>query len=313
MSSDPSAKTVERVDTAAELQDRVRSAHASGEALRIRGAGSRSWLHPVDARPDCTELGLSGLRGLEWIDAEDRTCRVAAGTLLTELESELAHHQLMLPWLDAGDGTVGGAFLSGAPSLCGGSWGLPRDQVLGGAWVLADGRSIESGTRVVKSVAGYDLTRLFLGSRGRLAACTALTLRLRPRPTRWVRAVEPISQPDQRRGAWIAARLPHQGQWQEHLVWADPLAVPSELETEELDDAGLREFVLTPLRERLRLQRCWIADHDPQPEAELLVHDLAQGLSVRSVPRGEGWPAPESTWLRSVQQACAPEAIPFGG
>lgn len=313
MSSAPSTRAIEVMHSAAELQERVRSAHAAKEAIRIRGAGTRSWLHPVDARPHCTELRLSGIQDLEWIDPEDRTCRVAAGTSLAELDAELARHGLMLPWLGAAEGTVGGAFLSGTPSLCGASWGLPRDQVLGGAWVLADGRAIESGTRVVKSVAGYDLTRLFLGSRGRLAACTALTLRLRPRPEHWLRAREALAPPGPVRGSWLAVQLPLQGEWQQHVVWADPLAVPSGIATEQLDEAGMQELVLDPVRDRLRLQRCWVVERSPEADAELLVHDFAQNLGARSVPRGEGWPAPDSPWLSAVQEACAPDAIAFGG
>ena len=310
MSPSSTERRIETVDSVRGLVERVRASQADGEALRIRGAGTRAWLHPVDARPDCTELQLRGLSGVEWIDAEDRTCRVAAGTALTELDAALAEHQLILPWLDAGTGTVGGAFLSGAPSLCGAAWGMPRDQVLGAAWVLPDGRSIESGTRVVKSVAGYDLTRLFLGSRGRLAACTTLTLRLRPRPERWFLSTEHGAQAD---ACWLNLRLPDAEGWSSLRVWSDPLAVPEGMQAEELDEAGLRQRVLAPLAEKLPLQRSWAAETEPRPDADLVLYDAAQSLSVRSVPHGGGWPRPNSPWLASVQAVCARGAVPFGG
>lgn len=309
MSPTSTQRAVERLQSAQELAERVLAGHEAGEAMRLRGASTRAWLHPIDARPDCTELQLADIRGIEWIDAEDRTCRVAAGTSLAELDAALAEHALMLPWLDAGTGTVGGAFLSGSPSLCGASWGMPRDQVLGAAWVLPDGRTIESGTRVVKSVAGYDLTRLFLGSRGRLAACTALTLRLRPRPKQWLLAREESASSG---SCWLNLRLPAADRWSSLQLWIDPLAVPTTTETEALDEDALNE-VLAPLRERLQLQRCWVAESQPKPTPDLVLHDAAQGLSVRSVPQGEGWPRPDSAWLSAVQAACARGAIPFGG
>ena len=306
MSLPSTQRRVEAITSARGLVERVRASQADREALRIRGAGTRAWLHPVDARPDCTELQLRGLSGVEWIDAEDRTCRVAAGTTLTELDAALAEHQLILPWLDAGSGTVGGAFLSGAPSLCGAAWGMPRDQVLGAAWVLPDGRSIESGTRVVKSVAGYDLTRLFLGSRGRLAACTALTLRLRPRPERWFLSTERGGQTD---ACWLNLSLPDAEGWNSLQVWSDPLAVPKGTQTEELDEKGLREQVLAPLAEKLQLQRCWTVEKEPRLNSDLVLHDEAQSLSVRSAPQPRSWPHPDSPWLARVQAVCARNAV----
>lgn len=310
MSPASTQRAVEKPQSAQELAARVRAGHEAGEAMRLRGASTRTWLHPIDARPDCTELQLEGIRGIEWIDAEDRTCRVAAGTPLAELDAALAEHDLILPWLDAGNGTVGGAFLSGAPSLCGASWGMPRDQVLGAAWVLPDGRIIESGTRVVKSVAGYDLTRLFLGSRGRLAACTALTLRLRPRPKSWFLTHDEASRSD---ACWLDLRLPETDRWRTLQLWADPLAVPATTHAEEVSEDELRRGVLRELQERLLLQRCWVAESQPEPAPDLVLHDAAQGLSVRSVPQGEGWPKPDSPWLNAVQEVCAQGAIPFGG
>ncbi len=78
-------------------------------------------------------------------------------------------------------GGVAARGLGGAQAL---GYGLPRSKVLGMRVVLADGRVIRVGGRVVKNVAGYDLCKLFVGSRGTLGLITELTFKLRPRPAR---------------------------------------------------------------------------------------------------------------------------------
>lgn len=158
---------------------------AAADRLPVAPCGRRTRLrrHRPRAAParwlDCTAF-----RGLVWLDAADQTCEVGAGTAPAALDAELAAHGLMLavdaPQSEAG--TLGGLFLAPDLSLLHRAYGPPRDQVLGGSWMLADGAVVRTGARVVKSVAGYDLTRLFLGSRGLLAACISLVLRLQPRP-----------------------------------------------------------------------------------------------------------------------------------
>src|SRR5690606_32231243 len=69
-----------------------------------------------------------------------------------------------------------------AGGLCCVKYGVTRESVLALEAVLADGTVLRTGTRTVKSVAGYDLTRLLVGSEGTLAVVTEATLRLRPRP-----------------------------------------------------------------------------------------------------------------------------------
>ena len=299
--------------SAEEAREMVQAAAEAGTALRIRGHASRAWLHPIDARPDCSELRLGGLRGMRWIDAGDRTCRVQAGTSLAELDEALAEAELMLPFWDGSAGSVAGAFLGGGPSLFGAAWGMPRDQVLGARWILPDAREVRSGTRVVKSVAGYDLTRLLLGSRGRLAACTELTLRLRPRPRQWAFLQAPETTPEQRLGSCLAVRLPGGSSASQDLVlWSDPLAVPAAVRAEPLAPQELEDAVLVRLREALRPQRGW-EPSGVHADEDALLRDLNQGLSVFSVARSTGWPRADSTWLPAVQAVFAGSAIPFGG
>jgi FAD/FMN-containing dehydrogenase len=177
-----------KITTVEQAQDFLRHAQAQGHSVLPCGRGSRRARLSPEQQPD-QWLSLAGLQQIHWIDAEDRTCEVDAGLSPAALDQALAPLGLMLGVLSAGStkGTLGGLFLSGEPSLLAGSCGLPRDQVLGATWMLTDGSVVGSGARVVKSVAGYDVTRLYLGSRGRLAACLRLILRLRPRPNdlRW--------------------------------------------------------------------------------------------------------------------------------
>jgi FAD/FMN-containing dehydrogenase len=296
----------------AEAVEAVRAAAATGERLRIRGTGQRGWLTPTEdaAGPATQELQLGGRGQIEWIDAEDRTCRVDASMGLSALDAALANEGLMLPFWDGRPGTVGGAFLGGGPSLLAQAWGMPRDQVLGGRWVLPDGRLIRSGARVVKSVAGYDVTRLFVGSRGQLALCTSLTLRLRPRPTQWAFATlaneDPAARPlAQAAGVWMAARTEAGTQ----IVFADPLAAPSGTSVKLLDEPALRAQVLNPLAAAASRVQGWLPGL--APDAPLA--DLAAGLSGVDHQREVRWPPPPSPWLARVRAVVAGDAAPFVG
>ena len=80
--------------------------------------------------------------------------------------------------------TIGGNLSTNAGGLCCVKYGVTTDYVLGLEVVLADGRVLRTGRRTVKGVAGYDLTRLFVGSEGTLGVITEATLALRPAPQR---------------------------------------------------------------------------------------------------------------------------------
>lgn len=151
---------------------------AAGPRVRVRGSGSRQARLP-DAG-DATILDLSRLDTIERLDAADQTCTVGAGVRRETLDQALAEHHLELGCL--GDGTLGGlcAFDPLGPAAPGAP--APRSLLLGMSAVLADGTAFRSGARVVKNVAGFDLHKLFVGSRGTLCIATHLHLRLRPRP-----------------------------------------------------------------------------------------------------------------------------------
>ncbi len=176
--------TTLRPSTIAELAELLRSRPG---ALRIRGSGSRQArlsLAPAGAR----QLDCSGLDAIERLDAPDQTCTVGAGVPRAALDEALRPHRLELPCL--GDGTLGGLFASDAIGPASVGAASPRTLLLGMEAMLADGTAFQSGARVVKSVAGFDVHKLLVGSRGTLFCATRLHLRLKPMPRAsvWFRA-----------------------------------------------------------------------------------------------------------------------------
>lgn len=292
------------------LQEQVRAAIAGGQRLRIVGSGSRPWLHPaLPDGVDCVPLDCSGLGSIRWIDREDRTCCVEAGVRLDELAAALHEFDLGLPFWDGCAATVGGAFLGGTPSLCTSSWGHARDQVLGGEWILANGEFVRTGSRVVKSVAGYDLTRLFVGSRGQLAACTALILRLRPRPRQWA-----VAQHARRadRGESDTPWMAIQHGVSRWTAWPDPLAAPLGTECVVIEDDEFQRDYLQPLALALQPVRAWSAMATDGAESDhACVREWRSGLQGWMEHAAPDWPPQPSPWLQAVQRGIAPEALPF--
>ncbi len=127
---------------------------------------------------------LSALGRLLEHKPEDMTATVEAGMTLAAFQEELAKRGQWLP-IDAPNAerlSIGDllAFNPSGPRRFG--YGTVRDYLLGLTAVLADGRIISSGGKVVKNVAGYDLGRLFIGSRGSLGLIVEATFKLRPLP-----------------------------------------------------------------------------------------------------------------------------------
>lgn len=122
--------------------------------------------------------------GIRQYEPADLTLEVGAGTLLADLDRELARHGQWLPLLPPGGGavTLGGLVSVGHPGALAVAYGGPRDQLLGLTLADARGRALPLGGRVVKNVAGFDLVRLLCGSRGALGLICHVSFRLHPRP-----------------------------------------------------------------------------------------------------------------------------------
>jgi FAD/FMN-containing dehydrogenase len=126
-------------------------------------------------------LATAGLAGIRAVHGDNLTVTVAAGTRMAELVGELAARGLewpVSPWWP--EETVGGVVAAGWPVFLEAGYGPLRDQVLGVTLVDGQGVRLRFGRPVVKNVAGYDLTKLAVGSAGRLGVLVELVLRLRP-------------------------------------------------------------------------------------------------------------------------------------
>jgi glycolate oxidase FAD binding subunit len=112
----------------------------------------------------------------------DLTCVVESGLRLSQLQAALAAHGQRLSLDPPGDPTLGECLLDDLSGPLRHRFGTMRDLVIGVTVVLPDGLRASSGGKVVKNVAGYDLGKLFCGSRGRLGRVERLALRLHPEP-----------------------------------------------------------------------------------------------------------------------------------
>jgi glycolate oxidase FAD binding subunit len=112
----------------------------------------------------------------------DLTCIVEGGLRLSALQAALAPHGQRFSLDPPGDPTVAECLLEDLSGPLRHRFGTMRDLVIGVTVNLPDGTRASSGGKVVKNVAGYDLGKLFCGSRGRLGAVERVALRLHPQP-----------------------------------------------------------------------------------------------------------------------------------
>jgi glycolate oxidase len=167
--------------------EQVQHVMRTATALRIPVVpqGARTGLSgAANASDGCIVLSLVKMDRIHEINVIDRIAVVEPGVVNATLSRAVGEHGLYYPpdpssWELC---TIGGNIGTASGGLCCVKYGVTAEYVLGLDVVLADGRLLSTGRRTAKGVAGYDLTRLFVGSEGSLGIVVGATLALKPQP-----------------------------------------------------------------------------------------------------------------------------------
>lgn len=197
-------------DHSQELQEDVRAAMAQKTPLRIVGGDTKAFYgRESEGRP----LNVGGHRGVIVYEPSELVITARTGTPLTEVEALLAQHGQMLafepPYFGAG-ATLGGTIACGFSGPRRPYSGAARDFVLGVKCLNGKAETLNFGGRVMKNVAGYDVSRLMVGALGTLGILLEVSLKVLPRPAceRTVMLTCDEVTAIDRMNAWAATPLP---------------------------------------------------------------------------------------------------------
>ncbi|MBT4644231.1 MAG: FAD-binding oxidoreductase, partial [Deltaproteobacteria bacterium] len=167
-----------------EIAEKIKQAAATGSITAPVGLGNHL-INGITLPNLIKQVNTLNLSKIVEYDAASQTVTTGAGMSLTALQQSLQTENQWLPVIPPfshRDFTLGGLIATGA---CGPeriSYGAPRDLLLGLRYVDSAGRIISAGGKVIKNVAGYDLTRLLAGSSGTLGCITEVTLKVSALP-----------------------------------------------------------------------------------------------------------------------------------
>src|ERR1700756_2992728 len=206
----------------AELRGRVTAAPGARRALRLKGAGTKDFYGESLAGE---VLELTAYRGITDYEPSELVITARCGTTLSAIEAALGARDQFLafePPAFGSDPTIGGVIAAGLSGPRRAYAGAARDFVLGAKLLSGDGEILRFGGRVMKNVAGFDVSRLLCGSLGILGIITEISLKVLPRPRaeETVRLELPAAAAVESFNRWSATGLPVSGAaWWQGGAW----------------------------------------------------------------------------------------------
>ena len=207
-------------DIVSGFQARIAAAAAARTPLRIRAGGTKDF---YGASSEGELLDVAAYRGIVDYEPKELVLTVRAGTPLDEIERALEADGQMLPFEPPHFGagaTIGGTVAAGLSGPRRAFTGAVRDFVLGTRIIDGKGQDLSFGGRVIKNVAGYDVSRLMAGAFGMLGVLLDISFKVLPRPAEEttlrfamdeVRAIETMNR-------WMGMPLPLSATYWHHGV-----------------------------------------------------------------------------------------------
>ncbi|MBN2680288.1 glycolate oxidase subunit GlcE [Acidithiobacillus montserratensis] len=193
------------------LQEQVREAYAQSRVLHIQGSGSKAFYGRRVRHGE--PLRMRGHQGVVDYEPSELFITLRAGTTLQNLQAQLAEAGQILPFeppFFGAEATIGGTLACGFSGPRRPYAGSARDYVLGVQLLNGQGEILRFGGQVMKNVAGYDVSRLLVGSLGTLGVLLEVTLKVLPRPEQELTLVQelPMAAAIIQMNQWAAQPLP---------------------------------------------------------------------------------------------------------